>query len=121
MHVLFVLVLILESPIAGALDRIALLRSRNAKVTASLDEYEHLVAEQTTQLGRMNGASVSGLDDEADEEVMVHSTQSIPTEMPTSEEDLRREEEGIAELERRKRTLEERVSGIEKDLGGLMR
>jgi len=36
-------------------------------------------------------------------------------------EDLRREEEEVKELERNKRGLEERVTGMEKDLGGLMR
>ena len=79
--------------------------------------------QQAAQLGRMNGVSAAGLDDEADEELVVgganlHSRDEQP---PLSDEDLRREEERIAELERKKRTLEERVNGIEKDLGGLLR
>jgi len=36
-------------------------------------------------------------------------------------EDILREEASIKELERRKRTLEERVSGMEKDIGGILR
>ncbi len=37
-----------------------------------------------------------------------------------AEEDLRREEDEIKELEIRKKTLEDRVSEIERDLGGLL-
>lgn len=36
-------------------------------------------------------------------------------------EDLQQEEEEIRALERKKRTLEDRVAGMEKDIGGLMR
>lgn len=88
----------------------------------SLDKFEALVAEQFAQLSRMNGVSSAGLDDEADEELVTSDMVPEPPDgKPVTEEDLKREEEGIAELERRKRTLEERVSGIEKDLGGLLR
>lgn len=38
-----------------------------------------------------------------------------------TEEDLKREEENIKELEFKKRTLEDRVNGMEKDLGGILR
>lgn len=112
------------SPIPGAAERISALRNRNAKVSASLDHYEQLVEEQSEQLGRMNGISTAGLDDEADEEVVASGgniTTSHDEDVPMTAEDLKSQEEDIAELERRKRTLEERVSGIEKDLGGLMR
>lgn len=44
-----------------------------------------------------------------------------PSEMPITAEQLEREEQEIRELERKKRTLEERVSGMERDLGGLLR
>ena len=43
------------------------------------------------------------------------------TTIPLTKEDLEREEEEIKELERKKRGLEERVTGMERDLGGLMR
>ena len=36
-------------------------------------------------------------------------------------EDIKMEEEEILELEKKKRSLEDRVSGMEKDLGGLLR
>ena len=78
--------------------------------------------EQSAELSRMNGISSAGLDDEADEELVAGGGATPESDQqPTSVEDLRREEEGIAELERRKRMLEERVDGIEKDIGGLMR
>jgi hypothetical protein len=38
-----------------------------------------------------------------------------------SREDMQREEAEIRELEQKKKALEERVTGMEKDLGGLMR
>lgn len=38
-----------------------------------------------------------------------------------TDEDIARELEEIRKLERKKRALEERVSGMERDLGGLMR
>lgn len=41
--------------------------------------------------------------------------------MNVTDDDIERELEEIKELEEKKRTLEERVSGMEKDLGGLMR
>jgi hypothetical protein len=40
---------------------------------------------------------------------------------PMTKEDLMREEEEIKELERKKSGLEARVTGMERDLGGLMR
>lgn len=42
-------------------------------------------------------------------------------EVAVTDEDLRCEEEEIGELERKKKELEDRVSGMERDLGGLLR
>ena len=89
-----------------------------------MEEYEELVAEQTAQLRKMNGTSGLTFDDhELDEITMqdVNTPDSQPSKLPLTEEELRREEDACAELERKKWTLEERVSGMEKDLGGLMR
>jgi len=44
---------------------------------------------------------------------------SQPETAGVTDEDLERELEEIRELERRKRTLEARVTGMERDLGGL--
>lgn len=41
--------------------------------------------------------------------------------IPLTREDLEREEAEIKELERKKAGLENRVTGMERDLGGLMR
>ena len=46
---------------------------------------------------------------------------SQPEPEDITDEDIARELGEIRELERRKRVLEDRVSGMEKDLGGLMR
>ena len=42
-------------------------------------------------------------------------------EFPVTAEDIQKEEEAIRDLEIKKRTLEDRVSGMERDLGGLLR
>ena len=48
-------------------------------------------------------------------------TSSVKTETPeVTDEDIERELEEIKDLERRKRALEDRVTGMERDLGGLM-
>ena len=104
------------------MERIAALRTRNSNMMASLDRYEQLVEDQSAQLARMHGVSSASLDDEADEELVASGPGHLPVHSEVmTEEDLRREEGSIAELEQKKRTLEERVSGIEKDLSGLMR
>lgn len=110
---------------AGAAEKIASLRNRNARALASMEEYEDLVAEQTAQLGKMNRPS--GLtfdDDEGGDETTARDidlSEGYPTHSLNTEEALRRDEQTCAELEQKKRMLEERVSGMEKDLGGLMR
>lgn len=43
-----------------------------------------------------------------------------PEVADVTDADLAREMEEIRELERRKRTLEDRVNGMERDLGGLL-
>lgn len=44
----------------------------------------------------------------------------IPETPDVTDEDIERELAEIRDLERRKRKLEERVTGMERDLGGLM-
>lgn len=114
-------------PIQGALERIAALRNRNAKVQIETERYEQLVAEQAAQLRSMNKQATFNVDDDeiddlASREAVAAAPEPLQVEsIPLTDEDLRREEESIAELERKKRTLEERVNGMEKDLGGLLR
>jgi chromosome segregation ATPase len=101
-----------DSPIPGAQEKIAAMRQRHAQVTASVDYYEERLAEQTTQLGRLN----RNRDFMDDEEEMEEEPQVAP---PLSEEDLRREEEEMRQLERKKRELEDRVNSMSRDISGL--
>jgi chromosome segregation ATPase len=101
-----------DSPIPGASDKIAAMRQRHAQVTASIDYYEERLAEQTSQLGRLNRNR-----DLLDEEEEVVEEQ--PEAPPLSEDDLRREEEEMRELERKKRALEDRVHSMSRDISGL--
>jgi hypothetical protein len=88
------------------------MRQRHAQVTASIDYYEERLAEQTTQLSKLNRNR-----DFLDEEEEVEEEQ--PEAPPLSEEDLLREEEEMRELERKKRALESRVQSMSRDISGL--
>lgn len=88
-------------------------------MASSIQYYEEQVARQTAQLDRMKRPSEfddEGLDEDVgqDEEV----SERAPA---FNIEDMMKEEEEIKDLERKKRGLEDRVTGMEKDLGGLMR
>lgn len=105
-------------PIPDASDRIASLRQRYQRLAASIDHYERRVAEQTEQLNRINRPRDF---DSADDEDEGFAAQQQPAEeLVFTEEDMRREEEEVKELERKKRTLEERVSAMEKDISGVI-
>ncbi|KAI5363605.1 putative DASH complex subunit Spc34 protein [Septoria linicola] len=103
--------------IPGTTDRIAQLRSRHRQLTANIKHYEARVNQQSEDLARMNKAPVS--DDE--ELIPYDDDDNTITSAPVSKEDLEKEEAEIRELERKKQALSERVNGMEKDLGGLMR
>jgi hypothetical protein len=111
----------------GAASRIASVRARYSKASASIAQYEALVASQSAQLRSMNRSSASfDVDDAAEaEEDTFQNVGAIgmrrTEQQGVSFADLEKEEESIRELEKRKRTLEERVSGMEKDLGGIER
>ncbi len=109
----------MQSPIAGSAERIVTLRARHSEVMASIEKYEELVAEQAAQLRSMNRPTSYVTNDEDDE--MEHRKALHVERLPLTQQELKREEEGIKELELKKRSLEERVSGMEKDLGGLLR
>ncbi|KAL8950341.1 MAG: hypothetical protein Q9222_003627 [Ikaeria aurantiellina] len=112
------------SPIAGAKERIPSLRSRFNQLTASITRYEARVANQTAQLAKMNrragskaNEDIASLEQPADAE----DVNGFSNELPISADDLEREEQEIRELEKKKQALEDRVSGMERDLGGLLR
>jgi hypothetical protein len=88
------------------------LRDRRVRLRSSINYYEELSTTQAEELSKLNkprdftgptAGEDEGEDDNDEEEIF-------------SQEDLRREEQEIQELERKKRTLENRVAGIEKDL-----
>ncbi|KAL1972258.1 hypothetical protein VTN31DRAFT_7477 [Thermomyces dupontii] len=99
-------------PIAGAAEKISSLRYRYQQVTESLARLEARVAENESALERMR---------RSEREDDLESPEPEPENLDVTDEDIQRELEEIRELERRKRMLEERVSGMERDLGGLMR
>jgi chromosome segregation ATPase len=103
------------SPIAGATEEIAALRSRYQLISESISELEARVAENTAQLGRLNRS----YGDDDDEVRTLEAPPLDGTDIP--EEDLQRERAEIRELERKKQALEDRVAGMERDLGGLFR
>ncbi|MCJ1274046.1 hypothetical protein MMC21_001840 [Puttea exsequens] len=112
-------------PITGAPERIASMRSRSEQLNSSIARYEGRIANQMAQLAKMNTHKDGSVDfeDEDDEDLdnrNVNETDSSH-EMHVTEEDLRKEDEEIRELEKKKRVLEDRVSGMERDLGGLLR
>lgn len=104
----------LDSPITGATDKITALRRRHQQLEANIAHYEARVAEQARELQAMNRPT--GRTEEVEEDVG-----DVEIKIPLTKEDLEREEAEIRELERKKKGLENRVTGMERDLGGLMR
>lgn len=103
-------------PVPGASEKIASLRSRHRQISHSIAHYEEKVLKQQAKLDRINKVSDYGQQD-GDMEPSFDQAQE-----PTyTEADLNAEEQEIRELEQRKKTLEDRVAGMEKDLGGLLR
>ncbi|EAS35132.1 uncharacterized protein CIMG_00486 [Coccidioides immitis RS] len=104
-------------PVAGAKEKIASLRQRYQEVSESVARLEERVSYQTEQLEQMNlsGSYRSDYYDTQQPEPVQQHTADI------TDEDIERELGEIRELELRKRTLENRVSGMERDLGGLLR
>ena len=112
-----------SSPIPGASERIALLRSRYEQLNSSIGRYEGTISKQMAQLARINKhKDDEGTYIEEDEDIDEDMDEvDGPEELHVTEEDLRREDEEIRELEKKKRALEDRVCGMERDLGGLRR
>ena len=90
------------------------MRQRHSRLEASLEYYESRIAEQTEQLSRLNRSR--GYDDAPLEDLGVETTAPIMTE-----EDLRREEEEVRQLERKKKGLEDRVNSMGRDISGVLR
>lgn len=86
------------------------------QVTASLEYYETRLAEQQTQLNRLNRNRDFPDDDGHNVDEAEEDSQSAA---PLTEDDLRREEEEMRQLERKKRELEDRVHSMSRDISGL--
>lgn len=71
------------------------------------------MADNAAELERMNEAY------DRDNEIEYQEPQH--SDIQVTDEDIERELEEIRELERRKQVLEDRVTGMSRDLGGLMR
>jgi type I restriction-modification system DNA methylase subunit len=80
-------------------------------ISDSIAQLEDRVARNTAELEQMSHSYGDEYDD---------YDNSTTTAQEVTDADIEREMEEIRELERRKRALEARVSGMEKDLGGLM-
>lgn len=104
-----------NSPVAGAKEKIASIRSRHREITASLEYLEKHVTDQAEELERMN---LSQYDDSEDHQ---YKTEDNAETVEVMDEDIELELEAIRKLEAKKRHLEARVMGMEKDLGGLLR
>ncbi|KAJ4375376.1 hypothetical protein N0V83_002462 [Neocucurbitaria cava] len=103
----------MNCPIPGAHDKIAAMRQRHVQVTASIDYYESRLAEQQIQLNRLNRSRDFVHEDVDDVE------EEPQNQVPLTEEDLRREEDEMRLLERKKRELEDRVHSMSRDISGL--
>lgn len=93
------------------------MRQRHARLDASIEHYEYRIAEQTTQLSRMN-RSRDYIDDEPEE---IEAGPEAPAFQPMTSEDLKREEEEVRQLEKKKRGLEDRVNSMGRDISGVLR
>jgi hypothetical protein len=103
-------------PLPGAAERISALRQRYAHQINTLAYYEARVVEQSEALGRMNKDHLFDDDDDDEEEDETGFHGDVWTD-----EELRREEEEIRELDRTKRELQERLRDLDKDLAGVLR
>ncbi|KAJ5548716.1 hypothetical protein N7513_005950 [Penicillium frequentans] len=101
------------NPVPGAQEKIANLRYRHEMIAESVAQLEDRVATNTAELEQMR----SSYDDEDD---FAPASLSQPGVPDVTDEDIEQELAEIRDLERRKRALEERVTGMERDLGGLM-
>lgn len=84
-------------------------------ISESLVQLEGRVANNTAELERMSQSYGDDHDD-------YDTTGPLqPETLDVTDDDIERELDEIRELEEKKRALEDRVSGMERDLGGLMR
>jgi len=103
------------------MEKINSLRARHEQLTSSIECYEARIAKQTSQLDRMNRRDTHRDDDEPYNDPDDDKLPTLPEQAHITAEDIEREEEEMRELEKKKRGLLDRVSSMERDLGGLLR
>ena len=104
-----------DSPVAGAGVRIEGLRQRYEVLRRSVERYELIVEGQAKELEKVNRGGGGGGG------YVVESLVGDGATATFTRDDLRREEREVKELEERRKLLEQRVLGMERDLGGLAR
>jgi len=105
--------------VPGAPEKIRALRNRHREVAASISLFEERVSRQQSLLDRRNKGLEADDDDSKENQHNDHLMSRID-DVTFTERDFQIEENEIRELEARKKALEERVSGMERDLGGLL-
>lgn len=86
-------------------------------IAESIAALEDRVATNAAELEQMRR---SYDDDEEDDYAAAPASLSQPDTPTVTDEDIEQEMAEIQELERRKRRLEQRVTGMDRDLGGLL-
>ncbi|EXJ60149.1 hypothetical protein A1O7_04301 [Cladophialophora yegresii CBS 114405] len=105
--------------VAGASQKIRALRNRHKELAASITVLETKVLKQQSLLERRH--PTWDPDNAGDENDREHDFVNNDKHAVLTEDDFQLEEEEIQELEARKKALEDRVSGMERDLGGLLK
>lgn len=100
--------------VPGSKDRVAAIRNRHQQITGSITFYEGKIKRQQSS-NRYTHAD----DDDQFEGGGIGQNVTTDVAQRITEEDLEAEEVLVKELEDRKRALESRVLGMEKDLGRL--
>lgn len=105
--------------VSGAHEKIRALRNRHEEVAISVSLLEEKVSKQQSVLERKTPAVKT---EDAIGDGGVEPEDIRPdTQMAFTEDDFEMEEEEIRGLEARRKALEDRVSDMERDLGGLLK
>lgn len=91
------------------------MRYRHETIAESIAQLEDRVATNTAELDQMRQSY-----DEDEDDVYTAASTTQSENPPVTDDDIEQEMAEIRELERRRRTLEERVTGMDRDLGGLI-
>lgn len=101
--------------VPGAQERVSAIRSKHQQITSSITFYQSKIKRQQSSSSQYDEVDNPAQfhDDEVGAGLNSEATHTV------TDEDIEAEEAAIRELEGRKRTLESRVLGMEKDLGRL--